>query len=213
MSTAISAQGSTLQVATTGGSAKTISAVAVGNPTILTTSTAHGFALGDPEAIAGLTGADAALLNATTQTAQFVTTNTFAVPVDTTGKTITPGSGTATPTNWAKVGNFKTYTGFDGKAVQIDSTDLDSTAMEKIQGLVDFGSFQVGINWKNTDAGQAKMYALYNSSTTGTFKLTLPNGRVATFQANVESFPISGGTNQLVQSTVTLDITGPVVWS
>ena len=64
-STAISAQGSIVQIATGSGGAKTITGVAVGNPTILT-SAAHGFSNGDVVTFAALTGADAALLNGQT---------------------------------------------------------------------------------------------------------------------------------------------------
>lgn len=213
MSTAFSAQGSTFQVASGSAAAKTISGVSVGNPTILSTSTAHGFTNGDLETIAGLTGADAALLNGTQQTASFVTTNTFAVPIDTTGKTITAGAGTATPSAWVKVGNCKTFSGFDGKSSEIDVTDLDSDAKEFLVGLPDFGSFQISLNWKNTDPGQAKLFALYEAQNAGAMKLVLPNGRTATFQAFVTEFPISAGVDQTVQTTVTLRITGPVTWS
>jgi len=212
MSTAFSAQGTTFSVASGSAAAKNITAVSVGFPTILTAA-AHNFSNGDLETIAGLTGADAALLNGTQQTVSYTTTNTFAVNVDTTGKTITPGAGTATPATWAKVGNCKTFTGFDGKSDEIEVTDLDSQAKEFIVGLPDFGSFQVGLNWKNNDAGQAKMFALYEAQQVGNFKLVLPNGRTATFQAYVIEFPISGGTNQTVQTTVTLRITGLVTWS
>ena len=53
-STAISAQGTTLQLSTGTGGAKTITGVVVGNPTILT-SAAHGLANGDVVALAALT--------------------------------------------------------------------------------------------------------------------------------------------------------------
>ena len=58
----ISAQGSTLQISTGTGGAKTITAITVGNPTIIT-SAAHGLSNGDVVTFASLTGADAALLN------------------------------------------------------------------------------------------------------------------------------------------------------
>src|SRR5262245_45201011 len=94
-STAISAQGSLLQVSSTAGSAKTITGVAVGFPTIIT-SAAHGLTNGDVVTFAGVTGADAALLNGVSAVITNVTTNTFAVGINTVGKTIT-AAGTATP--------------------------------------------------------------------------------------------------------------------
>src|SRR3954447_11780258 len=97
-STAISAQGSTLAVSGSAGTAKNITAIALGFPTILT-SAAHGFANGDIETLAGVTGADAGLLNGQTVVIRNITANTFAVDIDTTGKTIT-AAGTATPVTW-----------------------------------------------------------------------------------------------------------------
>ena len=85
-STAISAQGSIVQIATGSGGAKTITGVAVGNPTILT-SAAHGFSNGDVVTFAALTGADAALLNGLTFTVRDKTTNTSS-PRIVTGKQI-----------------------------------------------------------------------------------------------------------------------------
>ena len=106
-STAISAQGSVLSIATGTGSAKTISAIALGNPTILT-ATAHGFNDGDVITLAALTGADMATLNGQTISVRNKTANTFAVYIDTTGKTITVGSGTATTSTFTAVASGQT---------------------------------------------------------------------------------------------------------
>src|SRR5882762_7412513 len=171
-STAISAQGTLIQIATGTGGAKTISGVAVGNPTILT-ATAHGFSNGDNVAIAALTGADAALLNGLSFTVTNKTTNTFAVQVDTTGKTITAGSGTATPNTYSTVGNSRTFTGLDGTAAEIDATNLASTAKEIRQGLVDFGQMSFECDHDNADGGQAALLAAYNSSVLKAFKVVL----------------------------------------
>ena len=81
-STAISAQGSLLSIGTGAGSAKTLTAVALGNPTIWT-SAAHGFVNGDMVTMAGVTGVNAALFNGLTFSVRAKTTNTFALDVDT----------------------------------------------------------------------------------------------------------------------------------
>lgn len=211
-STAISAQGSTLQVGTGSGSAKSITAVAVGFPTILT-ATAHGFSNGDVEALAALTGADAALLNGTSQSIRNVTANTFAVNVDTTGKTITAGSGTATPTQWTQVNNWKSYNGLDGQASEIDVTNLSSSAKEIRLGLVDYGNLQLELDHDASDSGQAALLAAYNAGTSRTFKVTLPNGNTATFTAYVRKFSLQGGVDQVVKRQVELRISGAVAWA
>lgn len=208
ISTAISAQGTIFQIGTGTGSAKTISGVAVGFPTIIT-STAHGLANGDVISLAGLTGADAALLNGESVTISNVTTNTFAVQINTVGKTVT-ASGTATPVSWTAVANVKSYSGFDGVATEIDVTHLGSTAKEKRLGLQDFGKFSFELNPDYDDAGQNALRAAKSAGTVKNFKLVLPNGRTASFSAYVKSMPESGGVDAVVSGSVELTITGAV---
>lgn len=208
----ISAQGSTLSISTGSGGAKTITAIQLGNPTILT-SAAHGFANGDVVALAALTGVDAGLLNGQTLVVTNKTANTFAVNVDTTGKTITPGAGTATPNTYTKINGVVSYSGFDGAASELDTTDLDSTAMEFVSGLMDEGKFSFEKKTINTDAGQLALRAARASGAVKSFKLVFPDAVVATFSALVKSLPAAGGVNAVLKGTVDCRITGPVVWS
>lgn len=211
-STAISAQGSTLQVGNGTGSAKTITGVAVGFPTILTISN-HGFANGDVVALAALTGADAALLNGQSVVVKNKTTNTIAVEIDTTGKTITAGSGTATPVSWTSVGNFRTFSAFDGQPTELDVTNLSSSAKEIKTGLVDFGQVSMEFDQDNSDSGQSVLLSAFNSSVSKQFKITLPNNATATFTAFVRKITSQGGVDQIVRRQVDLRITGSVTWA
>ena len=211
-STAISAQGSTLQVGNGTGSPKTISGVAVGFPTILTI-TAHGFANGDVVALAALTGADAALLNGQSVVVQNKTTNTIMVEIDTTGKTITAGAGTATPVQWTSVGNWKTWSGFDGQASVLDVTNLSSSAKEFRLGIVDPGTIQLELDQDNADAGQTVLLTAYNGSLAKQFKITLPNANTATFTAYTRKFTSAGGVDQVVKRQCDLQISGAVTWA
>jgi Lambda phage tail tube protein, TTP len=211
-STAISAQGSKLYIATGTGGAKNITDVTVGYPTLLT-SAAHTFTNGDVITLAGLTGADAALLNGQKAVVKYATTNTYAVDIDTTGKTITAGAGTATPALWTKVSNLKDFSGFDGSASDIDVTNLDSDAMEFRPGLVDNGSFTVNVDQDNADAGQLACRAAQIARTVEQFKLELPNADAATFEGYVKKFGTGGGVNAVVKSPVEIKITGAVIWS
>lgn len=210
-STAISAQGSTLQIATGTGSAKSITAVAVGFPTIIT-STSHGLANGDVVALAGLTGTNASALNGQTVVIRNVTTNTFAVDINTTGLTIT-AAGTATPVAWTKVSNFKTFNGFDGQPTELDATNLDSTAKEVRMGLVDYGQLQIEMDQDNSDSGQTAMFTAYTASTLKQFKITLPNANTATFSAYVRRFSSQGGVDQILRRQAELRINGAVTWA
>lgn len=208
-STAISAQGSKLEVSSTAGAAKTITGVAVGFPTIIT-SAAHGLSNGDVTTLAGVTGADAALLNGQTVVVKNKTTNTFAVDIDTTGKTVT-AAGTATPLGWTKVENLVSFKGFDGQASELDVTDLDSTAKEFRLGLQDWGTFSFDVNKDFTDPGQVALDTAKRTATLKTFKLTLPNLKTKTFDAYVKNTPLEGGVDAVLKATgVSLRITGDV---
>lgn len=207
----ISAQGSTLQIATGTGGAKTITAITVGFPAIVT-STAHVLNNGDVVTLAGIVGTMSSL-NGTSRVVSNKTANTFALlDADTTGLTYTSG-GTATPVTYTKINGLLTFSGFDGAPSELDTTDLDSTAMEYIAGLKDEGKFGFEIKTIKTDAGQISVRAARTSGALTGFKLTLPDTSVATFNALVKTFPSSGAVNAVLKGSVDTKISGPVVWS
>jgi hypothetical protein len=208
-SSAISAQGCTLAIGTGSGGAKTITGVAVGYPTILTIAT-HGFNNGDVIALAALTGADAALLNGTSPSVLYKTTNTVAIAVDTTGKTITAGSGTATPATFTNVGNLKDFSGFDGSSSEIDRTNMSSTAKEYLLGLTDPGQFTINIDYDAANAGHAALRAKQVSGAISNFQLTLPNTNVITFTGFVKKFSLAGGVDALLKTAVDIRISGAI---
>lgn len=207
-STAISAQGTTLAISTGSGAAKTISGIALGNPTILT-STAHGFNNGDVVTLAGLTGTDAALLNGLSFTVRNKTTNTFAVDVDTTGKVVT-AAGTATSVTFTPIANIKDFSGFDGSASELDVTNLDSTAKEFRTGLTDPGQFSINIDYDDTNAGHQALRARQISAVVSSFKLTLPTADVITFSGYVKKFTLAGGVDAVAKTAVDIRISGAV---
>jgi hypothetical protein len=207
-SSAISAQGSVLKIGTGSGAAKTITAVAIGNPTIFT-SAAHGFANGDVVTMSGVTGVDAALFNGLTFSVRDVTTNTFALKVDTTGKAIT-ATGTATSTTFTPIANIHDFSGFDGAASELDITNLDSTAKEFRLGLTDPGQFTFNIDYDNNNAGHIALRSKQVSGVISSFQLTLPNTNVVNFSAYVKKFSLQGGVDALAKTAVDLRISGAV---
>ncbi|KAA1015974.1 phage tail protein [Paraburkholderia panacisoli] len=207
--TAISAQGSTLQVATGSGSPITITAAADGSPTILTAA-AHGLALGDVGTISGSTAP--AGLNGTFPVIA-KTVNTFAIPLDTTGGAAMAGSPIFTPAQWTGIKNLKTFKGMDGKVAKLDATNLSSTAKEYISGLLDPGQFSFDVDLDANDAGQTALRNFLATAAVVSFKLTLPNAHTATFLAFVETFPWDGGVDKIVTASVNLIISGPVTYA
>lgn len=210
-STAISAQGSTLQIGTGSGGAKTITAAAIGFPTVFT-SAVHGLNNGDVVAIAALVGTISAM-NGSSFTVKNVTANTFAVDYNSLTLAYTSG-GTATPTTWTAVNNLKSFSGFDGQASELDKTNLSSTAKEIGLGLVDNGQFSIDLDYDYADAGQAALLAAITASALKTFKLTLPDAHTASFSAYVKRLPTAGGVDQIVKrSGISLRISGAVTWA
>jgi Ubiquitin-activating enzyme E1 FCCH domain/Lambda phage tail tube protein, TTP len=212
-SNAISAQGTTLQIATGTGGAKTITAISQGNPCIVT-STAHGLAKGDRVTFAGIVGMTQ--LNGVTASVEYITANTFALyGVDSSAYSAYTSGGTATPVTFTPVAEVVSFSGFDGQASEIDVSDLNSTAKEFKLGLVDSGGFSFTVNTLLSDAGQTAVRTSRDTSTSRQYKLTLPSGTpsVATFTAFAKQVPVAGGVDAKVQSNVALRITGPVTWA
>ena len=208
----ISAQGSTLHIATGTGGAKTITAITVGNPAIVT-SAAHGLSDGDVVTIAAVVGTMSTTLNSTVHVISNVTTNTFALlDFDSTGLTYTSG-GTATPVTYTKINGVLSFSGLDGAASDLDVTDLDSTAMEYINGLVDEGKFSFEAKRIAADNGQIAVIAARASGAVTGLKLTLPDLAVATFNVLVKTVPVNGAVNAVLKGSYDCKITGPVVWS
>lgn len=213
-STAISAQGSVLSIGTGTGGAKTITGISVGNPTIIT-SAAHGLNNGDRVTFAGVTGTDAGLLNGNTFTVKYKTTNSFAVEIDTTGKTIT-AAGTATPITFTQVNNVHDFQGFDGAASEIDVSNLSSTAKEFMLGLVDPGQFSINFDADLNDAGQQALRSRQQSGVITQFQLVLPGGganKTYTWSGFVKKFDAKGGVDQKVGGSCDIRISGPVTLS
>ena len=207
-STAISAQGSVIEIATGTGAAKTITAISLGSPTIIT-ATAHGFIDGDVVTLAGLTGVDAATLNSQTVSVRNVTANTFAVYIDTTGKTIT-AAGTATSATFTSIINVRSFSGFDGAASEIDVTNFSSTAKEFVLGLVDSGMFSFEMDYDSDNTGHVALRAKQVSGVLTGFKLSLPDATIITFNAYVKKFSLAGSVDAVVRTAVDLRITGAI---
>ncbi|KWN79403.1 phage tail tube protein [Burkholderia ubonensis] len=124
---------------------------------------------------------------------------------------IKTGKATDAKPTWTKVNNVKSFSGFDGTANEIDVTDLDSKAKEKQPGLMDNGSFSLDVNRNLKGAGQAAMLAAQKSQATTDFQLVYPDGTADQFRAFVKSFPINGGVDAVMTSTIALTVTGEVV--
>ena len=213
-STAISAQGTTVSIGTTTGSAINITAVALTNPCRITLASTTGLNKGDVVSVAGIVGTTQ--LNGNNYVVQYIEPATKIVTlagVDATGFTAYTSGGTATPVQWTKVGNVRSYNGFDGAASEIERTNFDSTAKEFILGLFDPGQFAIEVDQDNTDAGQIALMTAQVTGLLKNFKLLLRNGNSATFTAYVKKFNSQGAVDQAVRRSADLRISGPITWA
>ncbi len=213
-STAISAQGTIVQIATGTGGAKTITGVSVGYPAIVT-ATSHGLSNGDVVTIASVVGTMATTINVANWVVLYKTTNTFAINLDTTGLTYTSG-GTATPVTYTAIANVKSISDFEsGSASEIDVTNLASTAKEKRLGLVDNGGFSLGIHHSHADAGQAALATRRADGAAVNMKVILPSGTTptASFSALVKKFSKNAAVDGVVEGTVDITVNGAITWA
>jgi hypothetical protein len=189
---AVKSQGTTLHISGTTGSAKTITAITPGFPTIVT-STAHGLANGDVGPIASVVGTMAATVNVANLVIGNVTANTFSININTVGLTYTSG-GTFTPSAWIKVGQLSDIKGTSDTSPDIEVTDLDSTTKEYVQGLPDTGTLSASCYCVDADTGLAAVEAAFDARTAKNFKVTYPSGAtpVRTFAGYTKSFPKIG---------------------
>ena len=213
-STAISAQGTTVSIGTTTGSAINLSAVALTNPCRVTLASVTGLNKGDVLTLAGIVGTTQ--LNGNSYVIQYIEPVTKIVTlagVDATGFTAYTSGGTATPVQWTKVSNVRSYNGFDGAASEIERTNFDSTAKEFILGLFDPGQFTIEVDQDNSDAGQIALMTAQVTGLLKNFKLLLPNGNSATFTAYVKKFNSQGAVDQAIRRSAELRISGSITWA
>ena len=210
---AIESQGTKLEISGTAGTAITAMTAKAGYPTILT-KTNHGLSNGDVGTLSDFLGTDAALMNDKVVIVRYVTKDTFAVAIDTTGKTLTDANGTITPLEWIEIGEVVSHDGPGGSAAVYETTHLQSKAKEKKVGLPDEGQLTLSVNWSlKTDLGQQAASVARKDRTEKNFKLTFSDDSTASFSGYVLGMSASGAVDDKVSGSITIEITGAVTWS
>lgn len=165
-------QGSVLAIATAKAATKTITGITKANPAVVT-STAHGYANGDPVWIAAVVGMTE--LNGAWYIATNITANTFELRgVDSTGYGTYVSGGTAQVPVWANWCEVSAWNVSGGQAAEIDATTICSTAKEYETGLPDFGTVSTDYNYAPKTSIQTFIAAAQLSAETVPMRLTLP---------------------------------------
>ena len=109
------------------------------------------------------------------------------------------------------ISNIISFQGFDGEASEIDITNLDSTAKEKMAGLQDFGNFSFEFHPKYGDAGQDNLRAAQASGAIKTFELTLSDATVIDFTGIVKNAQsITGGVDAPLAGSCSIAVSGSI---
>ena len=120
-----------------------------------------------------------------------------------------------TPEVFTAVAEVVSFTGPGGSATVIDATHLASTAREKLMGLPDEGQFSMELNLVPSDAQQIALKDDRVNRTKRNFQLLLTDVGPTTlsFAGFVLEFSISGGVDDKITATITIEITDVVTWS
>lgn len=145
----------------------------------------------------------------------FTVTAVTATGLTVTGTVTAVASASKTVTGRAYVGEIQSFQGPGGSASVIDVTTLESAAKEKRMGLADEGQFKIGFNFVPGDAGQKYLRDKRAALARVNFELTFTDATptIATFDGFVLEFSVSGGVDDKISGSATIEITGPVIYA
>ena len=139
-----------------------------------------------------------------------MTTNTTSTAQSAQGTTIAIDMGTSGTPDFTVIPNISEVSGFDGKATEIDTTTLSSTAKERLLGLQDWGTATLTTQINLKEATHAALLAAKKSSKLANFTVTLSDGSTLVFAAYVAAFPISAKVDTVYTGSISLTITGDI---
>ena len=104
------------------------------------------------------------------------------------------------------------FTGPSGSAGIIDVTNLGSTAKEKLMGLPDEGQRTFDITYQATAASHIALRADRASRSKRNVTIAYTDGASSLDYADAycTGFSVSGGVDDVLKASVTLEITGPI---
>lgn len=124
-----------------------------------------------------------------------------------------------TITGYKPIGEIVDVTGPGGSASVIDVSHLGSTKKEKRMGLPDEGQVSFNMNFVPSDVGQVAFRAARDARTEQNFIIdfandtALANATTAKFAGFALEFSVSGGVDDKVSGSATIEVTAAVTWS
>ncbi|WP_250483300.1 phage tail tube protein [Caballeronia sp. GaOx3] len=109
---------------------------------------------------------------------------------------------------FAEVANFTDISSFTGSANLVDVTRLNSKGREKKRGMQDWGQVTIALHVNMQEKSHQALFDARRSGTLMKFKLTLSDKTAIKFEAHVKDFPISAKIDQMLASSVNLEVSG-----
>ncbi|WP_010323037.1 phage tail tube protein [Marinobacterium stanieri] len=129
------------------------------------------------------------------------------------GAVVEFSDGAATP-NYTPVTGAESITWGDGEVSDIDTSTLESDAMEYSPGIPDFGSASLNFKRRNpNDPGQAAMAASMGDPLLRDLRITFSTGDVCTQKVYVKSMPYDGTMNNILTGSANLKVSGEPKWT
>jgi len=212
MSEMLDAQGTKLEMSNGDGDAITAMTATVGNPTILTKES-HGLTNGDVGTLSAFLGTDAGDLNGEVVVVGYVTDDTFAVDIDTTGKTLTAENGTITPQTYTEIGNILDWDLAGDTHNMKEKTTLGSTRAEEEPGIPRGSATTFALNWTSDDAGLLAAEVARAAKALKTWRITYSDDATHSFTGYVVAISDSGGVDDKVNGSITIHRVGALTLS
>lgn len=139
--------------------------------------------------------------------------STAAVPTQ--GTLIKIGNG-ATPEVFSTIPEIKGFTGPSGSASTIDVTTINSDKKEKKMGIADEGQMSLTLNYLPTNAQHIALREARNDRTETNFEIVFADDSPSTtwsFTGYVTGFSVTGSVDNVIEASVTIEITGSIIES
>lgn len=114
---------------------------------------------------------------------------------------------------WVEIGEITSFDGPGGSASVITVTHLKSLRVEKRMGLADEGQLNISGNRVPDDAGQVEFKRARGTREKKEFQILYTDGSKDEFEGFCLTFSTSGGVDQVVQFSATIEITGEVAFT
>lgn len=115
---------------------------------------------------------------------------------------------------WDFIAEITTLSGPSVEAAEIDVTNLDSTGVERIQGLSDGGNVEFEANWIR-DTEQINFRDSITTRTTHTYQIQWPTSPLTTasFTGLPLSFSMNAEPGGAVTSSFSMRVSGAITWA